>query len=189
MDKQKQFSAWVSDYTDGLYNWAYYKTSSKEVAEDLVQETFLAAYKSLDKFEGKSSPKSWLTSILNHKIIDYYRRADKKNISLEGMEEDQAIQVTEGFFNEQQRWKTQAVPAFWEDEDHLLNNPDFVSVFDACIDDLPGEWNMIVAGRFLENKKSKDICQEFDITSSNYWQIVHRAKLLLKKCIELNWTT
>ncbi len=187
MDKRSQFSVWVKIYTDSLYNWAYYKTSSKEVAEDIVQETFLAAYKSMDKFEGKSSPKSWLTSILNHKIIDYYRRADRKNVSLQGMEEDRAIQVTDDYFDDRQQWKSRVVPAFWEDQDHLLNNAEFVSVFDDCIEDLPGDWSMIVAGRFLENKKSKEICQEFEITLSNYWQIVHRAKLLLKKCIELNW--
>ena len=60
---------WVAVYSDDLYRWALHKTSDKETVQDLVQETFLAAFKSLDKFQGKSQPKTWLFSIMNNKIM------------------------------------------------------------------------------------------------------------------------
>jgi RNA polymerase sigma-70 factor (ECF subfamily) len=62
---------WVNQFSDELYSWAF--SSSKEIAEDLVQDTFLAAFHKIDSFEGKSQPKTWLFSILNNKVIDYYR--------------------------------------------------------------------------------------------------------------------
>lgn len=52
----------VEMYSDNMYSWALHKTSSKETAEDLVQETFLAAVQSFDKFKGDSNPKTWLFS-------------------------------------------------------------------------------------------------------------------------------
>jgi len=71
----KTLENWLNDYSDDLFSWAHYKTSSKEIAEDLVQDTFLAAYKKMESFKGKSKPKTWLFSILNNKIIDHYRKS------------------------------------------------------------------------------------------------------------------
>ena len=79
MDKDKVFTNWVNQYTDKLYDWTLYKTSSKEVAEDIVQDTFLAVYASMDKYESKSEPYTWIMAILNNKIIDFYKK-NVKNI-------------------------------------------------------------------------------------------------------------
>lgn len=68
---QESISQWLKDYGDDLYSWAYFKTSSKETAEDLVQDTIVSAFKAFDKFKPGSNPKTWLTTILNNKIIDY----------------------------------------------------------------------------------------------------------------------
>lgn len=66
--------SWVEAYSDKLYSWALYKTKNKETAEDLVQDTFVIAFQSFNKFEGKSDPKTWLYGILNHKITDHFRK-------------------------------------------------------------------------------------------------------------------
>ena len=68
-------SKWVGEYGDDLYSWAFYKTSSRETAQDLIQETFLSAFKSYKKFKYESQPKTWLFKILNNQIIDYYRKS------------------------------------------------------------------------------------------------------------------
>ncbi len=67
--------SWVEAFSDKMYLWTLYKTNSKETAEDLVQDTFLAAFQSIEKFEGKSEPKTWLFSILNNKIAEHFRKA------------------------------------------------------------------------------------------------------------------
>ena len=67
-------SQWVESYTENLHSWAFHKVSDGELAKDLVQDTFLAAAEKIESFKGDSSPKTWLFSILNHKIIDHYRK-------------------------------------------------------------------------------------------------------------------
>src|ERR1700752_3746381 len=65
---------WVKAHADYLYAYTLSRINNEEQAKDLVQETFLAALEKADKFEGKSSERTWLTAILKNKIIDIYRK-------------------------------------------------------------------------------------------------------------------
>lgn len=178
------FENWVAQFSDELYSWAFHKTSSKETAEDLVQDTFVSAYHKIDSFQGKSQPKTWLFSILNNKIIDYYRKKSKQFV-VSADDYSQQIKTTDGFFDEHDKWKKEVDL----NEQHWLDNPEFNSILLGCIKNLPENWQFIIQSKYILDKKSPDICQELQITMSNYWQISHRAKLLLKKCIELNWVS
>lgn len=178
---------WVNQFSDELFSWALYKTSSKETAEDLVQETFLAAFHKIDTFQGKSQPKTWLFSILNNKVIDYYRlsaRTTKQNFSIS---ENSGYELSDGLFNETENWKDNDINPIWDQEEELLDNPEFNNVMQGCMEDLPQKWKFAVTSKYLTDKNADEICQELEITTSNYWQIVHRAKLLLKKCLEMKW--
>ncbi len=170
---------WVHEYSDGLFSWALHKTSDQAIAEDIVQETFIAAHKNFDSFEGKSSPKTWLTSILNNKIKDHYRAQSRKveTVSIEWPMP----------FTSDGHWKVNGLESKWTESPELLDELEFIRTFEKCIDALPDHWGFAVRSRYVMSKKSKDICQELDITESNYWQIIHRAKLSLKSCLELNW--
>ncbi|WP_026976292.1 sigma-70 family RNA polymerase sigma factor [Flavobacterium tegetincola] len=179
---------WVHQFSDELYSWAFFKTSSKEVAEDLVQDTFLVAFHKIDSFEGKSQPKTWLFAILNNKIIDYYRlsaRTTKKNFSLT---ESSGNELSEGLFSSYGCWKSTEIKESWNNNEvELLDNPEFNDVMEECLEDLPTKWKLAVTSKYLTVKKTEEICQDLDITPSNYWQIVHRSKLLMKKCLDLKW--
>ena len=175
-------SNWLTEFGDELYSWAFYKTSNKEIAEDLVQETFIAAFINFTNFQEKSTPKTWLFSILKNKIIDFYRKKSKE-FSISYEEYNQPIQQTDDLFDEEDRWKevSDITSQNW------LDNPEFVSILSKCKEKLPENWQFIIQAKFVLNQESKQICQELAISTSNYWQIMHRAKLGLKKCIELNW--
>ena len=172
---------WVEQYSDNLFSWALHKTSSKETAEDIVQETFLAAVKSFDKFEGKSTPKTWLFSILNNKINDYYRdRIRKPSISDNGF--------FETFFDNVDHWYEKETPQSWNEETgHLLDNADFQKILKDCMKKLPENGLSAIQLKYQDEKKSELICQELNITITNYWQLLHRAKLQLRKCLDFNW--
>lgn len=183
-------SEWVSLYADDLYRWALHKTSDKETAEDIVQETFLAAFKSIDKFKGKSQPKTWLFSIMKNKIMDYHRKKYREttiNQSKLSNGSDGA-DILENFFDQNGTWKPENNPANWHDmEDHLLDDDDFNEVLGNCMKKLPSNWFSAMSMKYLEEKEGKIICQELGITPSNFWQILHRAKVQLKACLEMNW--
>ncbi|NCT10415.1 MAG: sigma-70 family RNA polymerase sigma factor [Flavobacteriia bacterium] len=178
---------WVHQFSDELFSWALYKTSSKETAEDLVQETFLAAFHKIDTFQGKSQPKTWLFSILNNKVIDYYRLSAKTTKKTFSISENSGYELSDGLFNETENWKNNDINPIWDQEEELLDNPEFNIIMQDCMDDLPQKWKFAVTSKYLTDKNADEICQELEITVSNYWQIVHRAKLLLKKCLEMKW--
>ncbi|BAX81758.1 sigma-70 family RNA polymerase sigma factor [Labilibaculum antarcticum] len=172
---------WVNEFTNELYKWAYYKTSSAETAEDLVQETFLAAAEKVSTFKGDSSAKTWLFSILNHKIIDYYRKKVNKPVAMES-------NTIASYFDEDGSWQKEKRPKDWQDEEnHLLDDNDFQQILKKCLDALPEKWSTCVKLKYLTEKSGEDICQELEIAPTNYWQIVHRSKLQLRNCIENNW--
>lgn len=179
---------WVTQFSDDLYRWALHKTSNKNVAEDLVQDTFLAAVKSIDGFLSKSEPKTWLFSILNNKIMDYHRKKFKE----EAIHQNNPIENGDNFFNtffdHNDRWKTSERIDDWETNDgHLLDNIEFNKVLQNCMKKLPEQWFSALQLKYLKEIDGKVICQELGITPSNFWQILHRAKLQLRGCLENNW--
>jgi len=184
--KQKTLEEWVHSFGNEMYTWAYHKTNDQIVAEDLVQETFLAAFKAFDTFKGKSNPKTWVFSILNNKIMDHFRKSAKQ-IFTKDLQENEGYLKTESMFDRYNNWEPSGLESAWEDEGHLLDDPEFIRVMDICMDDLPSAWKTAVQWKYRLEKEAKEICQELEITPSNYWQILHRAKLLLKECLELKW--
>ncbi|HYX05615.1 MAG TPA: sigma-70 family RNA polymerase sigma factor [Bacteroidales bacterium] len=174
-------SEWVELYTGDLYSWALYKISDAEQAKDLVQDTFLAAAEKIEDFKADSSPKTWLLAILNHKIIDIYRKKVKQPIHFDS-------KAYPDYFDENGSWLTGKRPKDWhEDEQHLLDDEEFQYVLKNCLDALPEKWNLCVKLKYLTGKSGDEICHELEITPSNFWQILHRAKLRLRDCIEVNW--
>jgi RNA polymerase sigma-70 factor (ECF subfamily) len=181
MKKANQLEQWVEDYSQEMVSWAAHKVSDSDLAKDLVQDTFLAAFEKMDTFQGKSSPKTWLFSILNYKIIDHYRAKVRQPIRIENT-------TLSTYFKGDGEWLSDKKPTKWDDEEgHLLDNDDFNEVLQKCIEALPDKWGAIVKLKYLMNKKGNAICQELGITPTNLWQIMHRSKLKLRECIDGNW--
>jgi RNA polymerase sigma-70 factor (TIGR02943 family) len=182
-----QIKEWVQIHSDELFSWALFKVSDKHTAEDLVQDTFVAAYQSIETFEGKSQPRTWLFTILNRKIIDFYRKSARSVIERSGSADDSVYEHSDQLFDENDGWKQHQSLNLWEQEGELLDNAQFLGVLKQCMQKLPPNWSRSIQAKYLLEMETKEICQELEITPSNYWQILHRAKLLLKGCLELNW--
>ncbi len=91
-------------------------------------------------------------------------------------------------FDENERWKEKERPSAWiDDEIQLLDNTQFNAVLNNCLGKLPEHWQSAISLKYMEQKKGELICQELDIAPTNFWQILHRAKLQLRKCLEINW--
>lgn len=177
---------WVEKYADSLFNYAIVRVSDREAAQDLVQETFLSALRAADSFRGESTEKTWLFSILKNKIIDRYRKiaTDKTSPNLDRAE-DFAL---DEYFEEGGEWKVPARPLDWHagpDED--LRSREFLGILQKCLDKLKAEWRAPFTLKYLEEMDSEEICKELGLSSSNYWVIMHRAKLVLRQCVEKNW--
>ena len=182
---------WIDSYADYLYSFAYNRVSDEETAKDLVQETFLSALKARDGFKGEASEKTWLISILKRKIIDLYR----KNAAhpQQSFEESEQYKVAYShYFTElgfiKGEWNKTTAPKPWDvSEKNLIEQKEFKHILTQCLSKLPKVWSSVFALKYLEEEESKNICKELEITSSNYWVIIHRAKLQMRECLEKNW--
>lgn len=180
----QELTNWVNAYTKEMLSWAVRRTSNATVAEDLVQETFLVAAERIGSFRRDSHPRTWLFGILNNKIREYYREKSRLPISASETEDP-----VSGFFADEGHWKRESAPAPWNDDDdeHLLKNEEFVKIFEACLAELPSEWHTCLTAKFIHNRRADEICQELGISTTNYWQIIHRAKLKMRACLENHW--
>lgn len=186
MDENKKYTLtpnkWVASYADYLYNYTITRVNNGSLAKDLVQETFFAGLKSMKNFQGKASERTWLISILKRKIIDHYRKIN----STKGKAE-----VRMNFYSDGERegeWIEERVPNTWSsDADKNIENDELKTALKNCIDNLPEKYGIVFRMKTIQGFETEEICKELDITSSNLWVIIHRARTQLRKCMEDNW--
>ncbi len=184
---------WIERYADYLYSYAYARLRKEEVAQDLVQDTFFSALRAKDTFLQNASEKTWLIAILKRKIIDYYRKKSTQNElnildkPVEG--EDGAI----GYFFENQastpgHWTSAASPNQWgRTFETSVESDEFNNILRTCLTKLPEKTAAAFVMKNMEGLETEEICKELNITQSNYWVMMHRAKLALRDCMEKNW--
>jgi len=180
---------WLDDHGDYLFKYAVFRLRDHTAAEDVVQETFLAALKAYEKFEGRGSEKTWLVGILKHKIIDHFRKADREAPIGEG--EDDGPEHREFFERTDQwvgHWNADFAPSDWNATPaELIERGDFWNVFNDCLSPLHQRVASAFTLREVDGLKSEEICEILNIKVNNLWVMLHRARLHLRNCLELNW--
>lgn len=175
---------WVDKHADYLFNYAQSRLNDMQIAKDLVQETFLSALEKAEGFRGDSSERTWLTAILKFKVIDIYRKKSSGLIVRPAIEMEE-----EDFFDpELNNWKCEHWPEHFGVEEHdPLHNKEFMAVLEKCMAKLPELWIAVFKLKHMDDESTAQICKELEITSSNYWVIIHRAKVNLRSCLQKNW--
>lgn len=181
-------SKWVDLYSDYLYKYAYYRVNNDELAQDLVQDCFLAALKAQDSYKGQASEKTWLVSILKNKIIDHYKKASTRNESPLQLSTQDAPSY-DYFFDKETNghWQSESKPKDWAVADNNFDAKEFYKILEKCLGQLPEKWKGVFTMSLLNDAEAKLVCKEFDLSSSNFWVIMHRAKLQMRACLEKNW--
>ena len=190
MNKPKQkidANRWVDEYAQQLFRFAYLRTKNDALSEDLVQDTFFSALKAADKFEGKSSEKTWLYSILRNKIIDHYRKASTKReeykLDNPELNEDAIQNDSSGLFKGNGHWKDKGFLADASKASYLVESKDFYKSLNDCLSELPFNTQMAFRLKHLQDLDTDEICKELNVTASNYWVLLHRARLALRNCL------
>ncbi|MEO8885455.1 MAG: sigma-70 family RNA polymerase sigma factor [Mucilaginibacter sp.] len=176
---------WVNNHADYMYAYTLSRINDEEQARDLVQETFLAALERLDKFEGKSSERTWLTAILKNKIVDVYR---KRSSGLISTGEHKEVHEMQEFFEEDGHWREDHQPRHFGVEDHNpLHDKEFNQILQKCMQKLPALWLAVFTMKHIDDEPTNVICTQLKVTDSNFWVIIHRAKVNLRACLQKNW--
>ena len=169
-----------------LMRVAQLQLRDRDLAEDVVQETLLAALEGEAKFAGKSSVKTWLTGILKHKIIDVIRKRQREP-SVSTLVQEAEIDDLDVFFNDNDKDHWETKPAEWRNPERDLEQRQFLEMMDFCLEKLPPNTARVFLFREVMELESDEICQELKITATNLWVILYRARMLLRKCLEQNW--
>lgn len=179
---EKDVAKWVDEHSDYLLNYGLSKIQDRDLVMDFIQDTFIAALGAVDKFEGRSAPRTWLTSILNRKIIDHWRKKGSQKTDV----------VSHFFYSDGDKseghWILDNAPSQQiASVENKIEEEEKIEELELCLDTLPEQWRGIVYAKYMDQKKGDEICNEFEITSSNFWVIVHRAKLALRDCLKSKW--
>ncbi|MEO8536376.1 MAG: sigma-70 family RNA polymerase sigma factor [Betaproteobacteria bacterium] len=156
-----------------------------DLAEDVVQDTLLAALGAREGFTGRSSVKTWLTGILKHKIVDAIRRKQRQPVVAASFDEETDLDDFDPLFKDNGAW--QAPPADWGDPENALSQQEFMGVMELCLDRLPPNTARVFVMREVLELETDEICKELRITPNNLWVILYRARMALRQCIEQNW--
>ncbi|MGA0025175.1 MAG: sigma-70 family RNA polymerase sigma factor [Burkholderiales bacterium] len=168
-----------------LLRYALMNLRNPAQAEDAVQETLLAAMEGAARFSGKSAVRTWLTGILKHKIIDHLRRSGREQPLTGSGDERSEADAVDALFAEDGHWRE--FPADWGNPAAALENSRFRAAFEMCLQRLPARTAQVFAMREVMELPTEEICKALQITSTNCWVMLHRARLTLRECLELQW--
>lgn len=174
---------WVDLYGNYMYRYALSRVADTETAQDLVQEALVAAIKAFERFQGRSSIKTWLIAILKRKIVDHYRRRRH------GQTTDEIEVIADNLdrvFDGTGHW--QVTPNEWDvNPGTAYEQREFMDVLYVCLGQLPPRLAEIFMLREFEEMSTNDICLQLSITESNSWVMLYRARMQLRSCLESKW--
>ena len=179
---------WVEKYGDVLFGFAASRVRDRTIAQDLVQETFLAAIKARESFVGRSSERAWLFGILRNKLIDHYRLQDRE-VPLADL--DSPLPEERGAFGTsglgKNEWVNGIAPKAWETPEEILVSKEFQEMLKCCLSRLPDKVAQVFVLREIDGASSEKICKDLGVSPNHVWVMLHRARMGLRRCLEVHW--
>ena len=184
-DFTSDFATRVQALRPELLRYARHQLRQDAWAEDAVSETVLAALERPQAFQGGSQLKTWLVGILKHKVIDQIRR-HRREFALPSRDDaDESQDLDELLFHPDGHWRE--MPADWGQPGPALQQRQFLTVLDACIERLPGQQGRIFLMREWLELETEEICKETGVSATNLFVLLHRARLRLRECLQIHW--
>jgi RNA polymerase sigma-70 factor (ECF subfamily) len=174
---------WVDQHGDVLYRYALVRLGNGEAAENVVQETFLAGLEGMGGFSGRASERTWLMGILKHKIIDTYRKSAREQPV---DEVDSLPDLSKELFDERGEWRV-GPRSFLERPDTALEASRLYQVLERCLGALPPRMARAFTLREMDGLPSDEVCKILGVTPTNLGVMMHRARMQLRRCLELAW--
>lgn len=172
---------WLNEHGDYLFRYARRRLYTDELAEDAVQECLLAALRSCDGFAGESAERTWLTGILKHKIVDLIRKQAREVTAPTSQDED-GNDDWASLFDQSGHWVDTLRD--WGDPSSELEKSRLRQLLDECYRRLKPALAQIFSLRELSGLSNEEICKELNISQTNAWVMLHRARLSLRECLD-----
>ncbi len=183
MPPPTDFRAQIEGQRDYLLRFATLQLRDSHAAEDVVQETLLAALTGAASFAGRSNLRTWLTGILKHKIVDAIRRSSREPARPD--DELESLSEFDPLFDERGHWRDRPSP--WDSPEGALEQKEFFAVLEGCLEGLPAKTARAFMMREHLGLETGAICKELDITPTHCWVLLYRARMALRQCLATRW--
>lgn len=181
-------TGWLEAHGEYLFRYALARVRDKAVAEDLLQETLLAAIGSCHSHAGRSSERTWLVGIMKHKAIDHLRRIARTSHFQLAVNGDEDFDFFESSGPRRGQWRDDLAPLSWPvDAASLLESREFWETFNHCLAQLPQQIAIAFTLREIDGLESNEICEILNITPNNLWVMLHRGRTKLRNLLEIEW--
>jgi RNA polymerase sigma-70 factor (ECF subfamily) len=167
---------WLTAHGDYLFNLAVGQIRDASIAEDLVQDTFLAALKARDRFSGRSSDRTWLVGILRHKIYDHLRRVCRQR-PVHRL--DDSAPTDREAWDESVLW-VHDVAAECMEPSRRMELGEFREALEIALGKLPPRIAHVFQLYAVEERPNREVCDKLKISESNLWVMLHRARKQLR---------
>ena len=174
----------VAEHHAYLLRFARLQLRNDAWAEDAVSETMLAALSKPQSFANRSQLKTWLVGILKHKVIDILRQR-KREVALQDDDGDGSEELEALMFKADGHFMSQ--PAEWGNPEQELDSKQFFAVLEACCEKLPAAMGRVFLMREWLELDCDHICKELGLTQTNLYVQLHRARLRLRECLDIQW--
>lgn len=171
-----------------MLKFAQLQLRDAALAEDAVQEALAAALTGERSFSGRSALKTWVFSILRHKIIDLIRDA-ARTTNFSSLSDDEAAldDSLDQLFRANEHWHAATLPTTWQTPEESLHEQQFWDTFEVCLNHLPENTARVFMMREFLEFETAEVCSTLNITVSNCNVILHRARAGLRRCLESGW--
>ncbi len=167
---------WLDAYGDLLFRYALARVGDTALAEDLVQETLLAAWRGRASFAGQASESTWLIGILKHKIADHFRQIAPHSLEDLGLDLDR-------YFDDRGGWREG--PKDLSEPERNLELEQLKTALRGCIEKLPPRFRHLFYLRKVEGLSAEEICHQLPASSTNnVWVMLSRMRFKLRQCLE-----
>ncbi len=181
-EQQSEWLSRIEALRPTLMRLALLQLRNRAWAEDAVSEALLAAIEGLSRFGARAQLQTWVVGILKHKVLDQLRQRQREQQFDEvddGEDPAEHMFVADGHFAQ--------FPQVWNAPSEVLRQKQFLEVLEACMDLLPGQLGRVFLMREWLELGTDEICQELGFTATNVWQMLSRARLRLRECLQLRW--
>ena len=175
---------WLEEHGDYLFSYALLRVKDTHLAEDLVQETLLAAITAKNTFSNQSTIRTWLIGILKHKLVDQFRRQGREVGIGDLIDQDEGDNL-DNFFRVNGRWIEK--PDAFPNPESAFQQKEFWKVFQQCLTGLKPKQVEVFLAKEIHGMSNEEICKNFALSQTNVWVIMHRIRLSLIKCLKINW--
>lgn len=192
MGDETGFTLLVEKYHSSLVRMAQLYIRDETIAEELAQETWLAVLKGLSNFEGRSSLKTWIYTILTNKAKTRSQR-EKRSQVFSDFEDSTSNSptVAPDRFNpasagkSPNHWAVDAAPSSWAGipEERFLSM-ETMNLIRQTIDGLPENQRMVITLHDINELSTQEICNILEISETNQRVLLHRARAKVRQALE-----